>query len=681
MFRSLRIRNYRYYAAGSAVSNIGTWLQRVAQDWLVLQLTGSGTALGITTALQFLPFLLIAPFGGLIADRFPKRRVLQCTQVAMGLTAAVLAVLDLTGVVQTWHVYLLAFLFGVAGAIDNPARQSFVVEMVGKDDLANAVGLNSASFNGARVIGPAVAGLMIMLVGTGWVILANALTYGATIWALTKMRRSELHTPTPVPRKPGMLMDAVLYVRGRPDLIMVLTVVFFVGCFGLNFQLTSALMATHVFGKGAGGYGILGSVMAVGAVAGALGAARRGSPRLRLVLAAAIGFGILEVASGLMPTYLSFTLSLPLLGFAQLTMITAANAMMQLTVTPEMRGRVIALYSMVFIGSTPIGSPIVGWVGESFGPRWTLIGGGLVSALGALVAGAIVLRRDQLVVRAHLRPRPHVHVWTPADLAEAPATTASPVGTGTTATAPVPAGVGATAIGATALGATAVGATALDATAAGAVGGTAIGGAAVGATAVSASADASQPAMLVEAVEAVEAPGAARSGRVPATAGHVEAPVTTRSGRLPATAGHVEAPVTAVLAQPVAPDAQPVATPARPMFGPRPVVPSPTPAYDQRSGAAVQLEAPAPATELARSGADDAELSEVSRHRDRETFDKSTGPDGRERMSAEGEKVPACNPPVSSRCSKPTARDSWMWRPRASTHRSRRARAGRSTMS
>ena len=410
-FRSLRNRNYRLYAAGSAVSNIGTWLQRVAQDWLVLGLThNSGTALGITTGLQFLPFLLVAPFGGLIADRFNKRKVLQCTQTAMGLTAGALAVLNLTGVVQVWHVYLLAFLFGVASAIDNPARQAFVVEMVGKEDLPNAVGLNSASFNGARVIGPAVAGLLIVLVGTGWVILINAVTYISTIVALSRMRSSELHTPDTPPRKPGMLMDGVRYVRGRGDLMAVLCVVFFVGCFGLNFQMTSALMATEVFGKGAGEYGILGSCVAVGAVIGALRAARSARPRLRVVLVAAVAFAILETVNGLMPTYGSFAALLPFLGFAQLTMITSANAMMQLSVSPEMRGRVIALYSMVFIGSTPIGSPIMGWVGQTFGARWTLIGGGLMSLFGALVAGYVFSRRRGLVLQVRWRPRPHLHV-------------------------------------------------------------------------------------------------------------------------------------------------------------------------------------------------------------------------------------------------------------------------------
>jgi MFS family permease len=411
MFRSLRNRNYRYFAAGSLVANVGTWLQRVAQDWLVLQLTaGSGVALGITTGLQFLPFLLLAPFGGLIADRFAKRKVLQCTQFGMALAAAALAVLDLTGVVQVWHVYLLSFLFGVAGAIDNPARQAFVVEMVGKDDLPNAVGLNSASFNAARVLGPAMAGFLIMFVGTGWVILLNALSYGATIFALAKMRPSELHSPTPVPRKPGMLVDGLRYVRNRPDLVLVLAVVFFVGCFGLNFQLTSALMATETFGKGAGEYGVLGSAMAIGAVVGALGAARRGSPRMRLVVYSAVIFGTLEIAAGLLPTYTSFAVSMPLLGFAQLTLITATNAMMQLTVAPEMRGRVLALYGMVFIGSKPLGSPFLGWLGEVLGARWTLIGGGVASLGGTLLAGYVVLRWQRMKLRVHLRPRPSLEV-------------------------------------------------------------------------------------------------------------------------------------------------------------------------------------------------------------------------------------------------------------------------------
>jgi MFS family permease len=422
MFRSLRNRNYRYYAAGSLIANVGTWLQRVAQDWLVLQLTaGSAVALGITTGLQFLPFLLIAPFGGLIADRFPKRRVLQLTQFSMGVTAAGLAVLDLTNVVEVWHVYALTFLFGVASAIDNPARQSFVVEMVGREDLPNAVGLNSASFNTARVLGPAIAGFLIVLVGTGWVIMLNAVSYGATIWALHKMRPAELHSPDPAPRKPGMLVDGLTYVRNRPDLVLILAVVFFVGSFGLNFQMTSALMATEVFGKGAGEYGVLGTLLAVGAVVGSLAAAKRGTTGLRLVMVPAIAFGVLEIGAGMLPSYTSYALSLPVLGFIQLTFITAANAMMQLTVAPEMRGRVLALYSMVFIGSKPLGAPLLGWVGEAFGARWTVIGGGLVSLFGTLLAGYLVLRWRRMRVRVSLRPRPRIHVLRHREMADHPA--------------------------------------------------------------------------------------------------------------------------------------------------------------------------------------------------------------------------------------------------------------------
>ena len=638
MFRSLRNRNYRYYAAGSAVSNIGTWLQRVAQDWLVLQLTaGSGMALGITTGLQFLPFLLIAPFGGLIADRFPKRRVLQCTQVAMGLTAAVLAVLDLTGLVQVWHVYVLAFLFGVAGAIDNPARQSFVVEMVGKDDLSNAVGLNSASFNGARVIGPAIAGVMIMFVGTGWVILANALTYGATIWALAKMRGSELHTPTPVPRKPGMLLDAVQYVRGRPDLILVLTVVFFVGCFGLNFQLTSALMATQVFGKGAGGYGVLGSVMAVGAVAGALGAARRGSPRLRLVVISAVGFGILEIVSGVMPTYLTFALSLPILGFVQLSMITAANAMMQLTVAPEMRGRVIALYSMVFIGSTPLGAPIVGWVGESYGARWTLIGGGLVSMLGALVATWLVLRRDQLVVRAHLRPRPHLHLWTPADFAEPPSRAWTDPAADRAA----------------------------DRTADRARSDAAASGATPEDVALN---EVTESEALPDGETPQEQPGV---GQRPVEREPVpqESVQDVESGRTPVgpesvdDAGDQPAP---------APPAQ-VEAPRVPL---QPRMRADVSAYEgstgRRAGVTARVDEEPPGSASA-SGAD-APTAEP---------DAPAQPDAWSAEAAEADRALPAHPsnPTSSRCSKPTAHDSSKWRARDSARRTRRARAGRSKTS
>ncbi|HEU4515240.1 MAG TPA: MFS transporter [Nocardioidaceae bacterium] len=402
-FRALSNRNYRLYAAGAVVSNIGTWMQRVAQDWLVLQLTGnSGTALGITTGLQFLPILLLSPYAGVIADRFPKRRLLQVTQVMMAAPALLLGVLAITGVVEVWHVYALAFVFGVGTAFDAPARQSFVSEIVTRDDLSNAVGLNSASFNFARIIGPAVAGFMIAGLGggaqaTGWVIAINAVSYVAVVLALQRMREKDLDTPEPQGRQKGAIRDGMRYIRSRPDIMMILAIVFFAGTFGLNFQMTSALMATEVFDKGASEYGILGTTMAVGSLSGALLAARRGVVRHRLVILAALAFGVAVVVGGLMPTYLTFALWTPVIGITALTMITAANTTIQLSVTPELRGRVMALYMMIFMGGTPIGSPIVGWIGEVLGARWTLLLGGGITVLGTLLAVAVFSRTQGLL--------------------------------------------------------------------------------------------------------------------------------------------------------------------------------------------------------------------------------------------------------------------------------------------
>ncbi len=401
-FRALSNRNYRLYAAGGVVSNTGTWMQRVAQDWLVLQLTGNnGTALGITTGLQFLPILLLSPYAGLIADRFPKRRLLQVTQLMIAVPAAMLGVLALTGVAQTWHVYLLAFIFGIGTAFDGPARQAFVSEMVGPDDLTNAVGLNSASFNAARLVGPGLAGVLIAVLGggvqaTGWVIVLNALSYGAVIFSLQRMRTSELDTPEPVGREKGKIREGFAYVRSRPDVMLILTIVFFAGTFGLNFQMTSALMATEVYHEGATEYGLLGTTMAIGSLAGALLAARRGRPRHRLVILSAIAFGVSEIVAGLLPSYVTFAIWTPVLGLTALTMITAANATIQLSVSPALRGRVMALYMMIFMGGTPLGAPIVGWVGETFGARWTLIGGGGLTVLGTLLAVVMFSRAKGL---------------------------------------------------------------------------------------------------------------------------------------------------------------------------------------------------------------------------------------------------------------------------------------------
>ena len=424
-FHALRIPNYRLYSGGSVISNVGTWLQRIAQDWLVLLLSGaSGTALGITTGLQFLPILLLTPYAGVLADRLPKRSLMMMTQATMALFAFILGLLAVSGVARTWHVYVLAFLFGIGNAFDIPARQSFVVEMVGKDDLANAVGLNSASFHGARVVGPAAAGGLIALFGggvmaTGWVILLNAVSYLAVIFSLWRMRTDMLQTPARAPREPGMIRAGVGYARSRPDLTMILVIMFFVGTFGMNFPVTLALMATHVYHKGAGQFGLLGSVMAIGSLAGALLAARRGNPRPRLVVGAAFLFGATEIIAGLMPSYVSFATVLPMLGITSLTMITAANATMQLSVTPEMRGRLSALFMMIFMGGTPLGAPIVGWVGQYFGARWTLIGGGLAVLAGTMIAIALFTRATGIVLRPRFDPRPHVHVYTREEYAYA----------------------------------------------------------------------------------------------------------------------------------------------------------------------------------------------------------------------------------------------------------------------
>ena len=383
------------------MSNTGTWMQRVAQDWLVLELAaGSGaTALGITTGLQFLPFLLLTPFAGLIADRMPKHRLLQLTNLGMALPAAVLGLLAVTGNSEVWHVYVLAFILGSASAFDAPARQSFVSEIVDPVDLTNAVGLNSASFNAARLVGPGLAGLLIAAfgggaVGTGWVILANAVSYAAPIWSLRHLDLSRIDA-APTNRGPGAIREGVAYVRARPDLLLVLSLVFFAGTFGLNFQITSALMATEVFGKGPEEFGLLGTFLAVGSLTGSLLAARRPQVRHRLVVGAALAFGATVVLAGLMPSYLSFALLAPVTGLTALTFITSANTYMQLHTDAGVRGRVMALYMMIFMGGTPVGAPIIGWIGEEYGARWTLLGGGLMTILGVALSAIMYLRLER----------------------------------------------------------------------------------------------------------------------------------------------------------------------------------------------------------------------------------------------------------------------------------------------
>ncbi|MGA5503104.1 MFS transporter [Streptomyces umbrinus] len=392
MFSSLKIRNYRLFFTGQVVSNTGTWMQRIAQDWLVLSLTGSSAAVGFTTALQFLPMLLFGLYGGVLVDRLPKRPTLLATQSAMGLTGLALAFLTLSGHVQVWHVYVAAFAVGLATVIDNPARQSFVSEMVGPDQLQNAVSLNSANFQSARLVGPAVAGLLITSVGTGWAFLLNGLSFIAPLTGLLLMRSRELNQVERTPRGKGQLREGLRYVAGRPDLMWPIILVGFIGTFGFNFPVWLSAYADDVFHAGAGAYSLFNTLMAVGSLAGALLAARRGTARARVLVAAAVAFGVLEIVAALAPSYWLFALLMVPIGIAGLTVNVTANTAVQMGTDPAMRGRVMALFMMVFMGGTPLGAPVVGWITDAYGPRVGFAIGGVVSALAAVTVGLALAR-------------------------------------------------------------------------------------------------------------------------------------------------------------------------------------------------------------------------------------------------------------------------------------------------
>jgi MFS family permease len=397
MFRALEARNYRLYFGGQILSNAGTWMQRVAQDWLVLDLSGgSAVALGVTTALQFLPFLLFSLWGGTLADRVSRRKLLVITQATMGLLALALGGLALAGLATVSIVYVLAFALGVAAAFDNPARQAFVNELVGRDDLSNAIALNSASFNLARLVGPAIAGVLVAVIGSGWVFVLNAATFVVTIWALLAMRTEDLR---PVRRQEGTvrLAQGMRYVRRHADLVLALTLAFVVATFGLNYQMTMALMARMEYGVGAEAFGLMSSALAVGALGGSLLAARRVHVPMRLVVVSALAFGLIEIVVGMAPTYTSILLVLPFAGAAAMTFTTAVQTYLQSRSESWVRGRVLGLYTLMFFGGTPIGAPIIGWASEQWGPRVGLVGGG---ALTFVISGIAVL----VYVRHRRRP-------------------------------------------------------------------------------------------------------------------------------------------------------------------------------------------------------------------------------------------------------------------------------------
>lgn len=391
-FSSLKTYNYRLFAAGALVSNTGTWFSRIAQDWLVLTLTGSSFAVGVTTALQFLPMLLFGLYGGVIADRYPRRKLLLATQSTMGLLGLPLAVLTISGHVQVWHVYATAFLSGVVIAVNNPTRHAFVGELVGSADIRNAVSLNSAIVQSTRLIGPAIAGLLITAVGSGWALLSNALSYGAPVTGLLLMRTSELHAVERVPRAKGQLREGLRYVAGRPDLIWPIVLVGFIGTFSFNFPVWLSAFASKVWDGDASTYGLFNSSMAIGSLAGALLAARRSTIRMRLLIGTALGFGAFEVAAALSPWYWLFMLLLVPLGTFGLTFNTTANTSVQLAADPALRGRVMSLFTMVFVGGVPASGPVIGWVTDTYGARVGLLSGGLIAAASAAGIGIVLLR-------------------------------------------------------------------------------------------------------------------------------------------------------------------------------------------------------------------------------------------------------------------------------------------------
>lgn len=397
-FRSLWIVNYRIWFIGALVSNIGTWMQRIAQDWLVFNELSDhdSTQMGIVMALQFAPQLLIAPYAGVVADRYDRRKVLLWTQSGMGLLSLGLGLLTISGLAQLWHVYFFALALGVVTALDAPVRQTFVSELVSDQDLPNAVALNSMSFNSARMIGPAIAGVMVAAVGSGPVFLINTVTFVAMITAILIICTDQLRHFERAPKAKSRLRDGLSYLKTRPDILTVMVAVFLVGTFGLNSAMNIAAMATTEFGHGAGEFGFLNSILAIGSVTGTLLAARREVPRLRYIFGACAGFGLACFFASISPNMWVFAIALVPMGLMALTLITSANAYVQVTTEPLMRGRIMSLYMAVFMGGTPIGAPLVGMVNDVFGARWGLGVAVIASLLAAAIGIGWYMRSQQL---------------------------------------------------------------------------------------------------------------------------------------------------------------------------------------------------------------------------------------------------------------------------------------------
>ena len=392
---SLTVRNYRLYFFGQLVSVAGTWMQTVAQSFLVLSLTSSGTALGLATAARFLPMFVFGPIGGLVADRMNKRRVLYLTQTLSGLLAALFAVLTASGVIEMWMVYLLALALGAVNVFDNPARQSFIAEMVRPEDLSNAVTLNSVSLNVARVFGAALGGVLVAALGLAACFALNAVSFVAVLVSLAMMRSADLYPSRRIAKERGQVRAGFRYVRRTPELMVPLVMIAVIGTLAWEFQVTLPLLARDTFHRGAGTYGLMASVMGGGAVIGGLIAASRQNPRARALSVAAIGWGVAISAAALAPTLPLELAALAFVGYGSITFNSMAKTTLQLAAVPIMRGRVMALWALAWLGSTPIGGPIVGWVGQTFGARWSLLVGGLPTVLIGFMAWPALTRIDR----------------------------------------------------------------------------------------------------------------------------------------------------------------------------------------------------------------------------------------------------------------------------------------------
>ncbi len=395
-FISLSVRNYRIFALSNLIAMTTGWMLRIAQDWLVLELSGSVTAVGITVALQFAPMLVFGLLGGVIVDRYPKRTLLIITQSITVVTSTMLAVITLTGFVQVWHVYLIALLLGFVTVVDNPCRQAFTSELAGPLHLRNAISLNSSTFQLGALIGPAISGALLVSVGAGWSFGVNALAVVFVVISLARLRVSELHSAPVAPRERGQLRAGIRYVAHKPAILWTIVIMAFLAVFGQNNAVLLAAYAKNVFHVGAAGYGLFNTVVAIGALTGALLSTRRRGFRLRTVVIAALAYGLIQAIASTMPTEWAFAIALVGIGLSWLLFVTCANSLVQLSSNPAIRGRVMALYVLVLLGGQSVGGPFMGWLVESRGAQVGMLVSGIVPAVATVVIGAVLWRRGLL---------------------------------------------------------------------------------------------------------------------------------------------------------------------------------------------------------------------------------------------------------------------------------------------